>query len=67
MPCSRKMAIIRWVAMLNSWRPESSLLVEAAQKQAFFKDKAQTLVDVFYNCDLSQEASHVHRVWNDLF
>ena len=44
-----EMAIRRWVAMLDSWHPESSLLVQAVQQQESFKDKAQILVDVFYN------------------
>ena len=44
-----EMAIRRWVALLSSWDPDSAMLVHAVQQQESFKDKAQILVDVFFN------------------
>ena len=44
-----EMAIRRWVAVLDSWKPDDNLLLVALQKQDSFTAKAQIMVDVFFN------------------
>jgi hypothetical protein len=43
------MAIRRWVAILDSWAADGILLVQALQSKESFTEKAQILVDVFFN------------------
>lgn len=42
-------AIRRWVALIDTWNAPDSLVVRALQDQSTFKEKAQILVDVFFN------------------
>ena len=42
-------AIRRWVAILDSWTADGILLVQALQSKESFTEKAQILVDVFFN------------------
>ena len=42
-------AIRRWVAILDSWTADGILLVQALQGKESFTEKAQILVDVFFN------------------
>ena len=42
-------AIRRWVALSDSWTAEGILLVQALQVKESFTEKAQILVDVFFN------------------
>lgn len=44
-----EMAIRRWVAVLDGWTLDGILLVQALQSKESFKEKAQILVDVFFN------------------
>eukprot|EP00435_Cladocopium_sp_Y103_P010168 s4526_g2.t1 len=44
-----EIAIRRWVALLDTWSVEGSLLVHTIQTKPSFTEKAQILVDVFYN------------------
>jgi len=44
-----EIAIRRWVAILDTWTPGDSDLLIALHDCAAFKDKAQILVDVFFN------------------
>eukprot|EP00435_Cladocopium_sp_Y103_P063051 s1132_g24.t1 len=42
-------AIRRWVALIDHWEPGDSMLLNAIRAKSNFTDKAQILVDVFYN------------------
>jgi len=42
-------AVRRWVALTDDWLPDCSALVTALHSCSTFKEKAQILVDVFYN------------------
>ena len=42
-------SVRRWVALTDTWVPESSNLIAALHNCKTFKEKAQILVDVFYN------------------
>ena len=42
-------SVRRWVALTDTWLPESSTLIAALHNCKTFKEKAQILVDVFYN------------------
>ena len=42
-------SVRRWVALTDTWIPESSNLIAALHNCTTFKEKAQILVDVFYN------------------
>ena len=42
-------AVRRWVALTDTWISESSNLIAALHNCTTFKEKAQILVDVFYN------------------
>ena len=42
-------SIRRWVALLDQWTAEDSLLLQAIQGKNTFTEKAQILVGVFYN------------------
>ena len=42
-------AVRRWVALTDDWIPDCSALVTALHNCSTFKEKAQILVDVFYN------------------
>ena len=44
-----EIAIRRWVAILESWNAENIPLASAIQSKDNFQDKAQIMVDVFYN------------------
>ena len=42
-------SVRRWVALTDTWLPDSSNLITALHNCKTFKEKAQILVDVFYN------------------
>eukprot|EP00435_Cladocopium_sp_Y103_P064628 s379_g26.t1 len=44
-----EVAIRRWVALIDSWNAGDSLLIQALHECTSFTEKAQILVDVFYN------------------
>ena len=44
-----EVAIRRWIALMETWNADSIPLAAAIQNKAHFQDKAQILVDVFYN------------------
>ena len=44
-----EIAIRRWILLLEQWEPREVPLLEALHSKASFVDRAQILVDVFYN------------------
>ena len=44
-----EVAIRRWIALMETWKADNIPLAAAIQNKAHFQDKAQILVDVFYN------------------
>ena len=42
-------SVRRWVALIDTWKSDGNLLVLALQGKNSFTEKAQILVDVFYN------------------
>eukprot|EP00435_Cladocopium_sp_Y103_P071235 s724_g37.t1 len=60
-----EIAIRRWVALLDQWSIEGSLLLKAIHECNTFTEKAQILVDVFFNKapqTLLKRANSLHRV-----
>ena len=59
----------RWVVLIDDWLPDCSALVTALHNCSTFKEKAQILVDVFYNKapqTLTKRVNSLQRLCNAL-